>query len=113
MTNWIIIPALAGIVLAGAVQAQPYQGMQDRTSKFDTVAGAPVVSGPDGQFIKPGEIVPAAPGATYGAPTIQLPSPEQPLAGVTLPNQGRGDGAYNGGGVVLEQDSNGVTRQVR
>ncbi len=44
---------------------------------------------------------------------VQLPSPANPLAGVTLPPDRSGDGAYNGGGVVLEQDGRGVNRQVR
>ncbi len=44
---------------------------------------------------------------------VQLPSPANPLAGVTLPADRSGDGAYQGGGVVLEQDGRGVTRQLR
>ena len=40
------------------------------------------------------------------------PSPTDPYSGVTLPRQS-GDAAYQGGGVVLEQDDNGINRRVR
>ncbi|WP_307139668.1 hypothetical protein [Pseudoroseomonas cervicalis] len=56
------------------------------------------------------------PGAAGGAPmgTVGVvPTPAQPFAGVTLPQQGVGDGAYNGGGVVLEYLPDGTTRVVR
>ncbi|WBV42973.1 hypothetical protein [Pseudoroseomonas cervicalis] len=56
------------------------------------------------------------PGASGAAPmggANVVPTPAQPFAGVTLPQQGVGDGAYNGGGVVLEYLPDGTTRVVR
>ena len=112
MAKWHLIPILGGIIIGGVAQAQPYQVVPPAASKPALVAGAPLVSGPEGQFMKPGD-APATALPGFGQQPVQLPSPAQPLAGVTLPNQGRGDGAYNGGGVVLEQDAAGVTRQIR
>lgn len=41
-------------------------------------------------------------------------TPSDPLAGVTLPSQpGVGNGAFNGGGLVLEHLPDGTTRVVR
>ena len=45
--------------------------------------------------------------------TPRVPTPQHPFAGVMLPNQaGVGDGAYNGGGVVLEYLPDGTRRIV-
>ena len=63
--------------------------------------------GPQGGF--QGGMPPASPG--YAAPTLR-PSPSNPFAGLTLPTH-RGDGAYQGGGVVLEQDDSGMNRRIR
>ena len=64
-------------------------------------------AGPQGGF--QGSMPPAAQG--YSAPTLR-PSPSNPFAGLTLPTQ-RGDGAYQGGGMVLEQDDSGMNRRIR
>ncbi|ONG45842.1 hypothetical protein BKE38_25950 [Pseudoroseomonas deserti] len=51
--------------------------------------------------------------APMGAPNVS-PTPAQPFSGLTLPSQqGVGNGAYNGGGVVLEYLPDGTTRVVR
>ncbi|MCQ4160497.1 hypothetical protein NON00_11210 [Roseomonas sp. GC11] len=55
-----------------------------------------------------------APGATPVITPPAAPAPAQPFANVTLPpQQGVGDGAYNGGGVVLEYLPDGTTRVVQ
>lgn len=44
----------------------------------------------------------------------RVATPSDPLAGVTLPSQpGVGNGAFNGGGLVLEHLPDGTTRVVR
>ena len=48
---------------------------------------------------------------TPQGPTVQTPS--QPFTGLSLPQQGVGDGAYNGGGVVLEYLPDGSRRVVQ
>ena len=118
MKIWKLVPAL-GFMAITVVQAQSFPAQVPLPMKSGTIGAAPVLSGPEVQFAKPanpGEVVAPRMGSVpqvFGQSPIQLPSPAQPLAGVTLPNQGRGDGAYNGGGAVLEQDSSGVTRQIR
>lgn len=53
-------------------------------------------------------------GGMAGSTGQMAPVPTQPLAGVQLPpQQGVGNGAYNGGGVVLEHLPDGTTRIVR
>lgn len=47
---------------------------------------------------------------TPQGPMVQTPS--QPFNGLSLPQQGVGDGAYNGGGVVLEYLPDGTRRVV-
>jgi hypothetical protein len=50
--------------------------------------------------------------AMSGGPTV--PTPAQPFSGLSLPQQqGVGDGAYNGGGVVLEYMPDGTRRVVQ
>ncbi|MBC9180009.1 hypothetical protein [Pseudoroseomonas ludipueritiae] len=48
---------------------------------------------------------------TPQGPMVQTPS--QPFTGLSLPQQGVGDGAYNGGGVVLEYLPDGTRRVVQ
>jgi hypothetical protein len=48
---------------------------------------------------------------TPQGPMVQTPS--QPFTGLALPQQGVGDGAYNGGGVVLEYLPDGTRRVVQ
>ena len=122
MKFWHLIPAIAVMALGAAAQAQskPIPGVA--TPIHDPAA-------PSRGSI-PLQSVEVKPAPGYGAPVAPSPgyapapilgnssgpilgrSPAEPFAGVTLPTQ-RGDGAYQGGGVVLEQDENGVTRQVR
>lgn len=47
---------------------------------------------------------------TPQGPMVQTPT--QPFNGLSLPQQGVGDGAYNGGGVVLEYLPDGTRRVV-
>lgn len=95
MTRWIIAPAI--LLVAGAAQAQHAQPAW----KPATVPTPP-----------PTYVVPHSPDYARSAPPVLLPSPSDPYAGVTLPTQ-RGDAAYQGGGVVLEQGSDGVNRRIR
>jgi hypothetical protein len=46
-----------------------------------------------------------------GRPVV--PTPAQPFNSLSLPRQQVGDGAYNGGGVVLEYLPDGTRREVR
>jgi hypothetical protein len=48
---------------------------------------------------------------TPNGPMVQTPT--QPFSGLDLPKQGVGDGAYNGGGVVLEYMPDGTRRVVQ
>jgi len=48
---------------------------------------------------------------TPQGPVVQTPT--QPFNGLALPQQGVGDGAYNGGGVVLEYMPDGSRRVVQ
>jgi hypothetical protein len=48
---------------------------------------------------------------TPEGPMVQTPT--QPFTGLSLPQQGVGDGAYNGGGVVLEYLPDGTRRVVQ
>jgi hypothetical protein len=48
---------------------------------------------------------------TPRGPMVQTPT--QPFNGLALPQQGVGDGAYNGGGVVLEYLPDGTRRVVQ
>jgi hypothetical protein len=122
------------MLLGGPVLAQSFAPVMSPTKSGTIVGQAPedimkpgqisgleVISGPDTGGAKPAV---AAPGGPYVVPmvvqprapapaVVELPTPRQPLSGVTLPNLGRPSDAYNGGGVVLEQDGRGVTRQVR
>lgn len=104
MTRWYITLALALSFAAGIAQAQP---VELKPADLAPIAGIPEA--------KPSDITPIpgylAPSLGEGNPSLR-PSPSNPYAGVTLPPQ-RGDAAYQGGGVVLEQDDNGVNRRVR
>lgn len=53
----------------------------------------------------------AATTMTPSGPMVQTPN--QPFNGLSLPQQGVGDGAYNGGGVVLEYLPDGTRRVVQ
>ncbi|MBE9603900.1 hypothetical protein IAI18_03420 [Acetobacteraceae bacterium H6797] len=101
--------ALAGVAAFGApaVQAQtmaPPVPMSER----------PVAPVPAYQAGAPGiNHTPATP-APIILPRGQTPTPANPFAGVNLPNEPQvGDGAYNGGGVVIESFADGTTRVVR
>lgn len=94
MARRFVLPLIGCILAAGAALAQP--ALPAKTGQ------TPAGSAP--------YIVPAIP---VPGPVVQLPSPANPLAGLTLPSDRSGDGAYNGGGVVLEQDGRGVNRQLR
>jgi hypothetical protein len=48
---------------------------------------------------------------SQGGPVVQTPS--QPFSDLNLPRQGVGNGAYNGGGVVLEYLPDGTRRVVQ
>lgn len=104
--------SLFGCCLAAGVSlAQPAELL-----KLGHVAGPAIISSAPGNSAKPDSpsapyVLPSAP--VLVAPPVLLPSPANPMAGVTLPPDRSGDGAYQGGGVVLEQDSQGVTRQLR
>lgn len=54
----------------------------------------------------------ASPGMPMGGANV-MPAPAQPFNGLSLPSQQVGNGAYNGGGVVLEYMPDGTTRVVR
>ncbi|EHM02490.1 hypothetical protein HMPREF9946_01071 [Acetobacteraceae bacterium AT-5844] len=50
------------------------------------------------------------PQTTYGRPTV--PTPAQPFSNLQLPRENVGDGAYGGGGVVLEYLPDGTRRVI-
>lgn len=106
-----VLSLLTCIIASGCAPAQLSQPLT-----VGQVPGPVVVVGPGAQLAQPATrntpyIIAATP--SPAAPPVQLPSPAAPMAGVTLPRDRSGDGAYNGGGVVLEQDGRGVTRQLR
>lgn len=117
MTRWHVIPVLGTIMLGGAA---PAYCAPDAIDKPGAQTAAPGYGAQAPSSLAPGTInrvpsqdyVAPTPSPVYGAPPVVRPSPNDPYAGVTLPTQ-RGDAAYQGGGVVLEQDENGVNRRVR
>ena len=118
MARWHAIPVLAGILVAGAFQphhsaaAQAKPGAAEQTPSYERpVPRRRVARAPAQDYVAP---VPAfeAPAPLYSGRPGLRPSPRDPYSGVTLPRQS-GDAAYQGGGVVLEQDDSGVNRRIR
>jgi len=111
MARWHVIPILAGLLIGGAAQAYSAPGGDTKAptsaARQGAIAQAPYSLAPLYRAPEGGS-TPVYP----TAPPILRPSPNDPYAGVTLPTQ-RGDGAYLGGGMVLEQDDDGVNRRVR
>ena len=90
MVRWTLMPVVAWMILGGAAQAQNY------------AAPAPGPKPVEGMMHNPHR---------HPAPRIvQGVSPARPFDGVVLPRSNRSDAAYNGGGMVLEQGPDGVTR---
>lgn len=56
--------------------------------------------------------VPTGP-APIVLPRGQVPTPEQPFTGLELPKDSSGDGAYAGGGVVIEYYADGTKRVIQ
>lgn len=77
-----------------AMPGTPAQG-----SQMDSTMGSSMGSGMAGTTMTP------------QGPMVQTPT--QPFNGLELPQQGVGDGAYNGGGVVLEYLPDGTRRVVQ
>lgn len=100
MSRYTLI--LAGALCLGAVGAQAQSGAPSPNLPMNHPVMTPMAAP------APVPVPPAAPTLVLGRP-----SPAEPLAGVTLPTQRVGDGAYNGGGVVLEHMPDGTTRQVQ
>ena len=101
------VPAPQGFMPAPQGYGQAPQGYMQAPQGYVAGPQGGFQGGPQGGF--QGGMPPASPG--YAAPTLR-PSPSNPFAGLTLPTQ-RGDGAYQGGGVVLEQDDSGMNRRIR
>ena len=118
MARWHVIPVLGTVLFGGAAQAYfaPDATLKPRleVEQRGYLAQAPVYGGAVPTPVAPGYVAPSYPSSAppQRAPTGLRPSPRDPYAGVTLPRQS-GDAAYQGGGVVLEQDESGVNRRVR
>ena len=113
MARWLVIPIL-GCMLAGGAQAQPDAKPGFAAPAPATEAPAPrrrVYRAPAQTYVEPAPDFQPPPPAYAGRAT-QRPSPSDPYRGVTLPQQS-GDAAYQGGGVVLEQDDSGINRRIR
>lgn len=100
MSRYTLI--LAGALCLGAAGAQAQSGAPSPNLPMNHPVVTPMAAP------APVPVPSAAPALVLGRP-----SPAEPLAGVTLPTQRVGDGAYNGGGVVLEHMPDGTTRQVQ
>lgn len=116
MTRWHVIPILAGILATGAPQAQAADVKSGASNATESTLEAPPPRRRAYRNRPQAEVVPepayTAPAPVYAGRPVLRPSPSDPFSGVTLPRQS-GDAAYQGGGVVLEQDDNGVNRRVR
>jgi hypothetical protein len=97
---------LAGVLTLGAAGAHAQGGGVSPNLPINHPAMTPMAA--------PAPAMPPQP-VPMGAPVTVMTTTRQadPLSGVSLPSQRVGDGAYNGGGVVLEHEPNGTTRQVR
>jgi hypothetical protein len=115
MARWLIIPVLGCIVAAGGAQAQTSYKPDGLTVPAPASEASPtqrrVYRAPAQTYVEPAPAFQQPPPA-YAGRASQRPSPSDPYRGVTLPRQS-GDAAYQGGGVVLEQDDNGVNRRIR
>jgi hypothetical protein len=100
----------------GAPMAPPVPmtpGMPHHRAMPGHAPGAPHASGTApgaASDMTPG-MAPSPMGAA-GRPNV-MSAPQQPFSGLSLPSQQVGNGAYNGGGVVLEYMPDGTTRVVR
>jgi hypothetical protein len=113
---------LAAALLAtglGAAQAQTSQSttpMSTGSSLAPMGGGGPAAPVPG---MAPAGRMPMAPPMRAGMDTAPAtgrdvaPTPAQPFTDLSLPQQQVGNGAYNGGGVVLEYLPDGTRREVR
>ena len=119
MARWHVIPILAATLLAGASLVGAAQAQPDAKPGFSFAAPsyespAPrrrVYRGPSEAEIAPAPAFVVPPPA-YAGRSVQRASPNDPYSGLNLPRQS-GDAAYQGGGMVLEQDDSGVNRRIR
>ncbi|MFC3125365.1 hypothetical protein ACFOD4_09845 [Pseudoroseomonas globiformis] len=103
----IALLSLASLAAAPAVLAQG--GMSPSGMAPASSAGTlppPVPRGAPSTNLSP--MAMPAPGTERAAPT-----PAQPFSNLNLPKQDVGNGAYNGGGIVLEYSPDGTSRLAR
>lgn len=112
MARWLVIPLLGAVCLAAGAQAQLEMKPGVTAPTYESPAPRPrVYRAPAQTYVEPAPAFQPPPSA-YGGRATQRPSPNDPYSGVTLPRQS-GDAAYQGGGIVLEQDDTGVNRRIR
>jgi hypothetical protein len=112
MARWLVIPILGAVLLSTGAQAQPDAKPSVSIPSYQTPAPRPrVYRAPAQDYVEPAPAFQQPPPGYSGRAT-QRASPNDPYSGLTLPRQS-GDAAYQGGGIVLEQDDRGVNRRIR
>ena len=113
MARWLVLPILGCMLAGGAAHAQrdPKPGVSAPVPATERPAPRRRIYRAPPQAVAP-EPAFQPPPTSYSDSRALRPSPSDPYRGVTLPRQS-GDAAYQGGGMVLEQDDSGMNRRVR